>query len=200
MRSPRTVVGVFASLLLLAQARAVVVSLAPLQTVTELGAPLAIDVEIAYQGGEPTTLFSFGVRIDVSGPGEVVLDTLTAVPALDFFGTAGPGAFIDAAPGVLGIKGSVDVLGAAPPHAGGTLARYVFSFAENGRYTLTPRAFNTLGPTEDIFVSGNGLSLDDSITFEPTSVTVVPEPGSASLLGVAGLAAMLRRRRPAAGS
>jgi len=177
-------------------AGAAIVSLSNPAPVVRVDTLVVFDLTIAYEPGEPTTLFSFGARLDVTGPGSVLLDSIEPVPELDFFGTAGTGAFIDSSPSVLGVKGTVNVL--SPPvvgYPGTLLASYTFEFPAEGEYSLTPREFNTLGPTEEIFVSGDGTVLDPQVSFTPVSVTVVPEPRVVFLALLAGAGACLTRRR-----
>ena len=50
------------------------------------------------------------------------------------------------------------------------------SFPELGVYNLDLDFYNTLGPSEQLFVSGNGTLLDPILVFESAMISVVPEP------------------------
>ena len=52
-----------------------------------------------------------------------------------------------------------------------------------------------LGPTEEIFVAGDGTVLDPGISFGTTQVTVIPEPGRAVLALLGFVSVLMRRRR-----
>lgn len=183
-----------ASLAAVGSADAAIVKLTTIDSVVVVGSQAVLDLRIEYEAGEPTSLFSFGARLDVTGPGSVVVQSIDAVPELDFFGSAGAGAFEDASLSVLGIKGTVQVSPPAAAYAGALLAQYLFEFPEEGEYTFTPRVFNTLGPTEEIFVAGDGTVLDAQLVFEPVTVTVVPEP-SPIVLGLVAWALFYLRSR-----
>ncbi len=176
---------------------AAVVTLTSPNRVVVVNSELVMDLVITYEAGEPGTLFSFGSRLDVAGSGSVGFQSLTVAAELDFHGPNGPGAFVDLSPGVLGAKGTIDIsTPPTTPYPGVLLAQYRFQFPEEGLFTFTPREFNTLGPTEEIFVAGDGQVLDDSLTFAPMTIEVIPEPGT-GLLGLAGVLLLLfpRRRR-----
>jgi hypothetical protein len=76
------------------------------------------------------------------------------------------------------------------------LAEFQFRFTQPGTYDLTFDFFNTLGPTEDIFVNQNGFAIDDEIEFRPGRIQVViPEPGSAVLFLAGAVCLLVRRGR-----
>ena len=161
----------------------------------QLNGTLDLDVLIDYDQGEPAELFSYGVRMDVLDPTAANLVSLALPMQLNYDGVNGSPAMMNTSAGVLGVKGTVDMLN--PPTAlytGSLLATYEMSFVKTGQVSLQLRPFNTLGPTEEIFVAGQGMVLDDFIVFGSTIVTVIPEP-SVMLSGLCGLAMMVVRRR-----
>ena len=181
------------------RAEAAIVSLTAPVLVTTIDSEVVLDLTIDYEAGESGSLFSYGARVDLNGTGLVNFVSLSIPAELDFSGPNGPGATTDLSPGVLGVKGTVEALN--PPitaYSGSLLAQYRFRFPEVGEFTFTPSEFNTLGPTEDLFVTGDGQVLDDALTFQSVTVTVVPEPsvGVLGLVGV-GLLGVFSRRRSA---
>lgn len=63
-------------------------------------------------------------------------------------------------------------------------------------FTQFTKSIAGTGSTLDLRLTITGLDAgDEDIAFDNISVTGVPEPSSAALLGLAGLAVMLRRRR-----
>lgn len=159
---------------------------------------LALEIGITYDTGEPTDLFSYGVRIFPVGTVPMTLKNIDVPPALDFLSVVGPPALRDIS--VLGVKGSVDAF--ANPlqfYFGSNIATFLVSFSQQGVYTLDLGFFNTAGPNEDIFVTGGGATLDQDIVFQSTVVTVIPEPSRAALaaLGIVAVLFRRRQRRPA---
>jgi hypothetical protein len=68
-------------------------------------------------------------------------------------------------------------------YQGTVLAEFQFRFTRPGIYDLSLDFFNTLGPTEQIFVNQDGMPIDNLIEFRPGQIqVVVPEPGSPLLL------------------
>lgn len=169
----------------------------PVATVVR-GVPYDFDAVIAEV--DPVDfLFSFGVVVFAEDPGSsdsISFDAVNVPPALDFDGVNGDGARIALEEGFAGAKGTVDVgLDPLVGYDAPRLATFTATFAQEGTFTLRPDLYNTLGPTEAIFVTLEGGVLDDSLTFETMSVTVIPEPRSLVLLLLAAGGAALRRRR-----
>lgn len=161
------------------------------------GAPFPVTVQL--NGAIAAGLFSFGVKL-VYDPqmGRVVDEASIQVPPqLDFNGVAGPAAFRAVGDGFAGVKGTVDAL-ANPPQSyfGSVLAVFYLTGYSLGDDALRLEPFNTLGPSESIFVSGDGHVLDPFLHFEPAQLHFVPEPSSLYLLGLRGFAHYLMRRRP----
>lgn len=142
-----------------------------------VGEFLDLRVLIDHDQGEPADLFSYGVRVELLEPGAANLVTLGLPLALDYDGVNGAPAAVDVDPAVLGAKGTINVFEMPQvPYTGSLLATYQMQFVQVGTVRLKLHPYNTLGPTEDIFVSGNGMSLDDFVVFRETEVNVIPEP------------------------
>lgn len=155
--------------------------------------PVALHVVITYAPSDPgNELFSFGVRI-IPDPGtSLAADSIEPAPDLDFFGVGGS-AQVDADPAVLGIKGNVEDF--QSPHTDSHLATYELRFSQTGSHNLGLALYNTLGPSEQIFVDGDGDVLDPLLTFGSATVHVIPEPPLLPFLSAAFLAGLARRRR-----
>jgi len=153
--------------------------------VTTPGAPLNVTLSIAYETDEPMDLFSYGVKLfGTSNADHILFDSVQPVASLDFNGVAGDGALVAIMAGEAGVKGTVNL--ANDPlqiYQGSELATFTLSVGAAGNYELTSDFFNTLGPTEAIFVSGDGTQLDPLLAFSKATITVIPEPSSALLLG-----------------
>lgn len=165
-----------------------------------LDTPTTFDVVITHDAsdGIPDDLFSFGTILLPEPGTPVTLHAIEAVTELDFFGVAGPPAHQDL--GAFGIKGTIDALDlAANPYPGSRLATYTMSFSSPGAFDIGLDFFNTLGPTEQIFIAGDGTVLDPYITFVPASFTVIPEPAAMASVALALLACwrILSRKRDA---
>jgi len=162
-----------------------------------LNGTLDLNIVIDYAQGEPSDLFSYGFRVEVLDPSATSLVSLELPLALNYDGVNDSPAFTNLDPAVFGVKGTVDVFGApVTPYTDTLLATYEMQFVKVGTVELKLQPYNTLGPTEELFVSGGGAVLDDLIVFQTTQVTVIPEP-SAAITGLAGLmvALMSRQRR-----
>ena len=168
--------------------------------VTSPGSPLSVGIRMDQA---PTDgLFSYGVKLlfdpassPVSGVGAI-----SPAAALDFNGPLGAGAFKAVGSGFAGAKGTVDIF--ANPvtyYSGVLLTTFNLEYQTPGDYTLDLGLFNTLGPTERIFVSGSGASLDNNIQLRTATVHVVPEPSITALVlvGSLGMLLALRWRRGA---
>lgn len=149
-------------------------------------------------------LFSYAILVQmdatkarVNGPFGI------AVPEdLEFNGVVGAGAFREVGEGYAGVKGTVDFFGLPlSVYQGSLLASFAITDLSSapGEYLLTLRGFNTLGPTEQLFVAGDGQVLDDFITYRGATVQVVPEPAPLALLLVSGgLLGLKRSLKPGA--
>jgi hypothetical protein len=183
-------------LVLASPAQAVVIRFADPAPIVLVNDIARISVTVERAGSDTHSLFSYGVS--VTGDWEALaIDPLGVVvpPELDFNGVAGPGAFIGEGDDFIGVKGTVN-LSVSPIelYDGIMLAEFHFRFTQPGTYSLTLDFFNTLGPTEDIFVNQDGRAIDDEIEFRSALVQVViPEPRMATLL-LAGIGWLLVRR------
>ncbi|MCL4179870.1 MAG: hypothetical protein KJ072_19255 [Verrucomicrobia bacterium] len=137
----------------------------------------------------PEGLFSFGVRLvyDPILGGVVNEDAILVPPALDYNGAQGPGALKAFGQGFAAVKGTVDALAFPAVYYGGSeLATFNVTALTPGDYAVTLELYRTLGPAENIFVSGAGVTLDSQIRFGTAILHVVPEP-AAGLLAMVGL-------------
>jgi len=138
--------------------------------------PVPLEVRIVYGSGEPADLFSYGVRIQASDPGVISLADISPPSALDFNGIFGPGAMVDSDSAVLGIKGTISPSLPLAPYNGALVARYELVFSEVGPLLLNLARWQTVGPNEDVFVAGDGTSLDDALILGSAAVWVVTRP------------------------
>ena len=158
----------------------------------------ALSVGVTLDQAPAAGLFSYGVKLlfdpttsPVNGVGAI-----SPAAALDFNGVLGAGAFKAVGNGFAGAKGTVDIF--ANPvtyYSGVLLTTFNLEYQTPGDYTLDLALYNTLGPTEKVFVSGSGASLDSSLHFQSTTVHVVPEPTTTMLSVGGGLAILLGLRR-----
>lgn len=131
-------------------------------------------------------LFSYGVIASVRGENNLVgVVNLTPRPTLAFDGPRGPGNQTASATGVFSGKGSVDLLlPAKPPHRETTLAELSLGVLPEGTYQLDLALYNTLGPTESVFVDGRHLPLDPLLDFGSAFLEIVSTPeGTLSAAG-----------------
>lgn len=131
-------------------------------------------------------LFSYGVIATVRGENNLVgVVNLTPRPTLAFDGPRGPGNQTASATGVFSGKGSVDLLlPAKSPHRETTLAELSLGVLPEGIYQLDLALYNTLGPTESVFVDGRHRSLDPLLDFGSALLEVVSTPeGTLSAAG-----------------
>jgi hypothetical protein len=123
----------------------------------------------------PAGLFSYGVVCNVQGNNGVAgIVILAPAAALSFDGVLGTGPRgIIAETGKYSVKGSVDVFSAAKAaHSGETLGTLTIAGLPSGNYTLSLASYNTLGPSESVFVDGNCRSLDSSLEFGSATLQV----------------------------
>jgi hypothetical protein len=136
------------------------------------GETVALEVRIIRNPtDEPDELFSYGLRLTHQAGGSLSVTGITVPTPLDFFQLSA-GAFIDLSESVIGVKGNVE-FSPLVPYTGELLATFEISFDAVGEYEIGLDIFNTLGPTEQVFLSGDGTVLDDTITFGSTTVRVV---------------------------
>ncbi len=178
-----------------APSRAAVVKFSQVDYTVDVGDLLALEILIEFEGGDPAMdLFSFGTRLLPDPTAALVLDSIEVVSALNFNGVLGPPAQTNTDLAVLGAKGTIEFL-VGVDYAGPLLATYNVRINAVGNFTFGLDFFNTLGPTEQIFIGGNGQVLDSVITFGEATVNVVPEPGAAVLVLLACLLPVMRHAR-----
>lgn len=148
----------------------------------------SVEVKVALDAPPTGGLASYGFRL-LHDAGVVQAGPVTTPAALNYFGVNGPGNLIRIEPDFIGIKGTVDFFAGPDDYYHGTLlAAFKLTFPVPGDYTLSLDLFNTVGPTEDIFVTGGTFDvLDGDMTFGPASVHVVevstiPEPRDVLML------------------
>jgi hypothetical protein len=98
-----------------------------------------------------------------------------------------------------GAKGSVDPA-VLPPQGYADPTLVTFSMTDLSRtagksYQLRLGLFRTLGPTESVFVSGNGEKLDDELTFGTATVEIIPEPAGLFWMTMGGFLVMAAVKR-----
>gem|GEM_PF-7090882 len=138
------------------------------------GQAAEFSVELRYAAGETPDLFSFGVRLLPTTTVALRAEAIEVVPELDHSGFAG-GALVSLPD--LAAKGNVALPnGPPPPYAGTELFRIRLVPLRAGVLELELDLYRTAGPEEDVFVTTSGLTLDDEITFVPTTMEVLEAP------------------------
>lgn len=93
---------------------------------------------------------------------------------LDFNGVFGAGALVDPSLAVLGAKGTIDISGFPGNVYGGTrLVVVELKFEREGEFALGLDFYRTAGEREDVFIGGDGETLDTEISFRGAVVTAV---------------------------
>jgi len=122
-------------------------------------------------------LASYGVAVAFPASQAAVINAnAISVPVpLNFDGVLDPGAKKVAGSGFAGAKGTVDfALNPLVPYLGADLVSFQITDLGFGSYVLQSGFFNTLGPTEQIFVAGDGSVLDPNIIFGTALVNYRP--------------------------
>ena len=131
-------------------------------------------VRVLISPAPPNGLFSYGVRLLVNETNGVVPQNSSLQPStpLNFNGVLGAPALKQIQPGSAAIKGTVDFF-AVPvvPFSNAFLVTFLVTDRGGDSYPLRLDFFNTLGPTEQIFVDGKGNVLDAQIEFAGALVT-----------------------------
>lgn len=139
------------------------------------GQSLEVRVLIDYETHTPQSLFSYGMRMTASPQTGVSVTGIEVPPELDFNLLTGTAAK-DLSPGVWSVTGHVSI--AALPssyYTGSLLATYTVQFSEPGTYTLGLDLNRTAGPSEEVFIDGDGVTLDGELTPMGTTQVVVGE-------------------------
>lgn len=156
----------------------------------------------------PSGVSSFGVRLDFETNSAQIInpDAVLTAPALDFFGVSGVGALKAVGPGFGAAKGTVNFFAEAPGReTNALLVTFLITDQGTNSYELRLGFFNTLGPTEDIMVDGQGNVFDDSITFGSALVNHRPliqitNPPSGTIFDVPALVRLTAEARDVDGS
>jgi hypothetical protein len=150
------------------------------------GEPFVLELVIRSSPGDPGDggLFSYGVRLIPDTTDSLSVIDVGVPPPLDFFGVT-PGALVESSPSLIGVKGNINIF-ADPmvPYGGELLATIKLSFAAIGEYRIDLDFLRTVGPNEQIFLSGDGTVLDDAITFGAVTVRVLDEAQILPLVAV----------------
>jgi len=162
--------------------------------VVQPGASVAIQVSLDTTLAKG--LYSYG-EVLVYDPlaGRVVdLDSIVVPTELNFNGVEGPGALKHISDGAVGVKGTVDFFAqSTASYSGRVLATFKILPLAPGDYVLKLKPFNTLGPTESVFIGGDGTKLDDQIGFGSAQLHVIPEPSGMALMMWGGSVFLLKR-------
>lgn len=133
----------------------------------------------------PGGLYSQGTRITIHNLTGDYAGYITPVPSakLDFDGLLlAAGSRHAPNTGLVGVKGSasfIDVL--RPLELTENIATFTVGALPAGDYTMELSAWNDLGPTENIFVTGDCRTLDSVLTFRPSFIAVESADPLASL-------------------
>lgn len=120
-------------------------------------------------------LFSYGLICTVEGSsGLAGIVAMTPRSSLNFDGVVGAGSRgVTAGTGRFSGKGSVNIqLPGKDNHLDPILGSIAIAGLPLGDYTLRLATYNTLGPTESIFVNGQGEAIDSETTFGTASLSV----------------------------
>lgn len=147
----------------------------------------------------PNGLFSYGVQATFPGASATVpsVSQVTPTAQLNYFGFS-TGALKQVTTGTASAKGNINPLG--QPHSDSLLLTIQLTnlAPASSSYVVQLDEWRTLGPTEQIFVTGAGAVLDTSPTsnlFLPALIVVVPEPSALCLLMFSTLIAGRMRLR-----
>jgi hypothetical protein len=147
--------------------------------------------EYLIQGGEtfpvhvfispplPPGLFSFGIRLwlDATNACPSGVGGITVPTDLAFDGPRTLGPVLAVGTNSAAVKGTVSFHGhSLQPSTNALLATFYLTDLAPGPYQLHLGFFNTLGPTEDIFVDGTGRVLDPFISFGSAAVLRAGNP------------------------
>lgn len=124
-------------------------------------------------------LFSYGLICTVEGNnGLTGIVTMAPLPDLVFDGIHGAGSRgVVAETGRFSGKGSVNMFRADKGnHLDTNIGELTVAGLPDGDYTLRLAPYNTLGPTESIFVDGQSRSLDPVLAFGSATVSVISVP------------------------
>lgn len=124
-------------------------------------------------------LFSYGLICTVEGNnGLAGIVTMVPVPDLGFDGIRGAGSrAVSAITGRYTGKGSVNIqLPQKTNHNDPILGTLAIAGLTPGTYVLGLASYNTLGPTESVFVDGQSRSLDSQLVFGSATLSIASSP------------------------
>jgi len=156
-----------------------------------------VSIRVSIDPLVPARLFSYGVKLVYAPSLGLVIHPADIIvpPYIDFNGVLGPGALRGTGEGFAGVKGTVDVFTETGQGYGQSLlATFNVTGQKLGDYAFLLELYNTLGPTESIFVDNAGKVWDRNISFGIARfhvVPVVPEPSSVFLMAMGSLALIL---------
>ena len=132
-------------------------------------------------------LFSYGLIITVEGNnGLIGITTMMPKATLAFDGVMGPGnRGVTTEAGKYSAKGTVNIFPPEKPnHRETELGSLAVAGLPEGTYTLRLATYNTLGPTETVFVDGECRPLDAQLVFATATLNVIIKPeGTITALG-----------------
>lgn len=131
------------------------------------------EVQVLIDPVPPEGLFSFGVLLGFPQTNAVVIgaSSIQPVTILSHDGPRGSSPVVGFGPGFAAAKGSADLFDERRPSStNALLVTFLVRDQRAGAYSLSLTNFNTLGPSEQIFVDGAGGVLDPLLTFGRATV------------------------------
>jgi len=143
----------------------------------------------------PAGLFSYGIAVEIVG-NDGILGAVRVEPVdeLNFDGSLGSGADSAQGDGSAAAKGTINFFDlTVAGFTGAKLGTAQIAGLPSGAYTLHLHPLFTLGPKEQLFVSGDGSVLESGLTFGTATLTVVDEQFAATAVAL-GQPALDRQR------
>lgn len=134
-----------------------------------------LSADIVMNPAPAAGLFSGSVLVQVTGPNTVGFSRITMTPELNFSGPDGAGALGQEGTDNGSAAGTVDFFSVSKAfYQGGLLGTFeAGNFGMDGDYILSVQPNSVIGtPDEVLFVDGNCVSLDDSLSFGTANLTV----------------------------
>jgi hypothetical protein len=139
----------------------------------------AFPVKVLINPLPPPGIFSFGVRMTLPSTNAEVVGaaSVQAVTDLSFNGPRAFAPVIGTGPGFAAVKGTADFFRAdRPASTNALLVTFLVHNLASEPYQIGLEFFNTLGPTEQIFVDGKGSVLDSHLSFSTAAVVPITTP------------------------